>query len=102
MWFRSRGDAVRNGKRKTENGKRSTSQELRVMSTVLRAALAILIASACATAFAQATVPAGNAQAGRKVFASNGCYECHGYEAQGATPTGPRLGPRPLAFAAFS
>jgi ubiquinol-cytochrome c reductase cytochrome c subunit len=46
--------------------------------------------------------PAGNAQNGRKVFASNGCYECHGYEAQGATPTGPRLGPRPLAFAAFS
>jgi mono/diheme cytochrome c family protein len=46
--------------------------------------------------------PAGNAQNGRKLFASNGCYECHGYEAQGATPTGPRLGPRPLAFAAFS
>jgi len=46
--------------------------------------------------------PAGNAQNGRKVFASNGCYECHGYEAQGAAPTGPRLGPRPLAFAAFS
>ena len=53
-------------------------------------------------ASAQAPAPAGNAQAGRKLFASNGCYECHGYEAQGATPTGPRLGPRPLAFAAFS
>ena len=46
--------------------------------------------------------PAGNAQNGRKLFASHGCYQCHGYEAQGATPTGPRLGPRPLAFAAFS
>ena len=53
--------------------------------------------------FAQTpAAPAGNAQNGRKVFASNGCYECHGYEAQGAAPTGPRLGPRPLAFAAFS
>ena len=46
--------------------------------------------------------PAGNAQNGRKLFASHGCYQCHGFEAQGATPTGPRLGPRPLAFAAFS
>jgi len=62
---------------------------------------AVLLAGGIA--FAQAPgAPAGNAQNGRKVFASNGCYECHGYEAQGATPTGPRLGPRPLAFAAFS
>ena len=55
-----------------------------------------------AIAFAQTSAPAGNAQNGRKLFASNGCYQCHGYEAQGATPTGPRLGPRPLGFAAFS
>jgi len=57
-----------------------------------------------ATALAQApaTAPAGNAQNGKKLFAADGCYQCHGYEAQGATATGPRLGPRPLAFAAFS
>jgi ubiquinol-cytochrome c reductase cytochrome c subunit len=55
-----------------------------------------------ATTTAQTPTPAGNAQNGRKLFAANGCYQCHGYEAQGATPTGPRLGPRPLAFAAFS
>ena len=64
--------------------------------------LGLAILAIAATALGQATTPAGNAQNGRKVFASNGCYECHGYEAQGATPTGPRLGPRPLAFAAFS
>ncbi len=64
--------------------------------------LGLAIFAIAATAFGQTTAPAGNAQNGRKVFASNGCYECHGYEAQGATPTGPRLGPRPLAFAAFS
>jgi mono/diheme cytochrome c family protein len=46
--------------------------------------------------------PAGNAQNGRKLFAADGCYQCHGYEAQGATPTGPRLGPRPIAFAQLS
>jgi len=64
--------------------------------------LGLAVLAMAATALGQATAPAGNAQNGRKVFASNGCYECHGYEAQGATPTGPRLGPRPLAFAAFS
>ena len=49
-----------------------------------------------------ATAPAGNPETGRKLFASNGCYQCHGYEAQGSTATGPRLGPRPISFAAFS
>lgn len=49
-----------------------------------------------------AAAPAGNAETGRKLFASNGCYQCHGYEAQGSTATGPRLGPRPISFAAFS
>lgn len=62
-----------------------------------------LVALAMATTAAQTVAPpAGNAQNGKKLFAADGCYQCHGYEAQGATPTGPRLGPRPLAFAAFS
>jgi len=46
--------------------------------------------------------PAGNAETGKKLFVSYGCYQCHGYEAQGSNATGPRLGPRPIAFAAFS
>jgi mono/diheme cytochrome c family protein len=45
--------------------------------------------------------PAGNVENGKKIFASYGCYECHGYVAQGGA-AGPRLAPRPLAFAAFS
>jgi mono/diheme cytochrome c family protein len=49
-----------------------------------------------------AAAPAGNAETGRKLFVSDGCYQCHGYEAQGSTATGPRLGPRPISFAAFS
>ena len=49
-----------------------------------------------------AAAPAGNAEDGRKLFVSYGCYQCHGYEAQGSSATGPRLGPRPIAFAAFS
>jgi cytochrome c553 len=50
---------------------------------------------------APAPVPPGNAANGRKLFVSFGCYQCHGYEAQGSTATGPRLGPRPIAYAAF-
>jgi hypothetical protein len=49
-----------------------------------------------------AAAPAGNAETGRKLFVSDGCYQCHGYEAQGSTATGPRLGPRPIPFATFS
>jgi mono/diheme cytochrome c family protein len=49
-----------------------------------------------------AAAPAGNAETGRKLFVSIGCYQCHGYEAQGSTATGPRLGPRPISYAAFS
>jgi cytochrome c553 len=49
-----------------------------------------------------AAAPAGNAETGRKLFVSDGCYQCHGYEAQGSTATGPRLGPRPISYAAFS
>lgn len=45
--------------------------------------------------------PKGNAENGKKLFTSYGCYQCHGYEAQGSV-AGPRLGPRPIAFAAFS
>jgi ubiquinol-cytochrome c reductase cytochrome c subunit len=49
-----------------------------------------------------ANAPAGNAEVGKKLFVADGCYQCHGYEAQGSSATGPRLGPRPIAFAAFS
>ena len=52
-----------------------------------------------AAANAQAA-PAGNAANGKKIFASYGCYECHGYVGQGGS-AGARLAPRPIAFAAF-
>jgi ubiquinol-cytochrome c reductase cytochrome c subunit len=50
---------------------------------------------------APAATQAGNAEQGKKLFVSYGCYQCHGYEAQGSSATGPRLGPRPIAFAGF-
>ena len=42
----------------------------------------------------------GNAENGKKLFLSDGCYECHGRQAQGGA-AGPRLGPGPLPLAAI-
>jgi ubiquinol-cytochrome c reductase cytochrome c subunit len=65
-----------------------------------------LVVAAAASAQTPASQPnaaaAGNAETGKKLYVSYGCYQCHGYEAQGSSATGPRLGPRPIAFAAFS
>jgi ubiquinol-cytochrome c reductase cytochrome c subunit len=54
------------------------------------------------TLWAQPSAPAGNAQKGKQIFQSYGCYQCHGREAQGGAGTGPRLAPKPIAFAALS
>lgn len=47
--------------------------------------------------------PAGDAQNGKKIFNSHGCYECHGLQGQGSRSTGaPRIGPPVLPYPAFS
>lgn len=48
----------------------------------------------------EAQTPAGNAQNGKKIFDSYGCYQCHGHDAHGGA--GARLAPNPIPFAAFS
>lgn len=46
--------------------------------------------------------PAGNAENGKKLFMSDGCYECHGRMGQGAAQTGAaRIGPPQLSFEGF-
>ena len=45
--------------------------------------------------------PAGNAEAGKKLWTAIGCWQCHGYEAQGGA-AGPRLASRNLAWGVFS
>ena len=62
----------------------------------------ILTSTARTVAQAPAVAPAANVDEGRKLNVSYGCYQCHGYEGQGSTATGPRLGPRPLPLASFS
>jgi mono/diheme cytochrome c family protein len=70
-----------------------------LMKTLVTLGLSLIVTAAI---IAQTPAPSGDAKNGRKLFAADGCYQCHGYEAQGATPTGPRLGPRPIALAQFS
>ena len=73
-----------------------------VMRTAFFAFVIVAAVSAQAPTSQPTTAAAGNAETGKKLFVSYGCYQCHGYEAQGSNATGPRLGPRPIAFAAFS
>ena len=62
----------------------------------------LLAASASAQAPSAASdAPKGNAENGKKIYESHGCYQCHNYAANGGG-AGPRLAPRPIPFATFS
>jgi len=43
----------------------------------------------------------GNAQKGKRLYDSYGCYQCHGGQGQGSILTGPRIGPNPTGFSGF-
>ena len=43
-----------------------------------------------------------DARPGRAEYVEMGCYQCHGYEGQGARSMGPRIAPEPLPFDVFS
>ena len=62
------------------------------------AALALVAFSSSASA--QSAAPAGDAAHGKALFATDGCYQCHGYVGQGGN-AGLRLGPPPIAYEAF-
>ena len=84
-------------------------QNSRCKMEVLLAVAAVATTAVVSLAAAQAqtpapptpAAPAGNADTGKKIFVSIGCYQCHGYEGQGGA-AGPRLAPRVLPYAAFS
>ena len=64
---------------------------------------ALLLFVVAAVAFAQSKsggAPSGDAQNGKKIFTSYGCYQCHGYDGHGGA--GARLAPNPISFEAFS
>jgi ubiquinol-cytochrome c reductase cytochrome c subunit len=55
---------------------------------------AIILAFAAAVSFA-GVANAADAARGKQVFDRVGCWQCHGYEGQGAN-TGPKLAPEPM------
>jgi mono/diheme cytochrome c family protein len=67
---------------------------------ILVTVVSVLGAQTPASSPKTATIaPAGNAQNGKKLFESDGCYQCHGHAGQGGA--GARIAPRPIPFAAF-
>jgi ubiquinol-cytochrome c reductase cytochrome c subunit len=73
-----------------------------VVVVAMSACTSVVLAQAPATpAVSPAQASAGNAEAGRKLWVSYGCWQCHGYEGQGGA-AGPRLSARSLPLAGFS
>jgi ubiquinol-cytochrome c reductase cytochrome c subunit len=62
-------------------------------------ATALLILSV-SSALAQGSASSGNAENGRRIFFRDGCYQCHGWVAQGGT--GPHLTPPAIALPAMT
>src|SRR5690242_2305410 len=77
--------------------------------TALAAAAAgfvlLALVAAVPVSAAEASKPAatstGNAENGKTLFVKDGCYECHGRQAQGSLQLGPRLGPDPIPLQAL-
>ena len=69
------------------------------MNRLLMTAALILTSSLAGAQTPDATkpgaAPAGNADNGKKLYTSYGCYECHGREGQGGS-AGAKLAPRPI------
>ena len=63
------------------------------------AAMLLLVAGPMARAQEPAARPAaaGNVENGKKLYKDVGCWQCHGYAAQGGG--GPKIGPNPLPLA---
>jgi len=62
----------------------------------------VVIASAGAAVVGRSAQRSDDARPGRAEYVEMGCYQCHGYEGQGARSTGPRIAPEPLPFEVFS
>lgn len=74
-----------------------------IVGVVLLAAFALPAQNTAPQPEKSQAIPAGNVEAGKKIFTKDGCYECHGREGQGAAQgAGPRIGPPQLSFDAFT
>ncbi len=86
----------------TEGAMRTSRNNSFVSSLLLVLAIALFHIPAARAQQSSDASPAGNAQNGKKLFNTVGCYECHGRQGQGATQTGAaRIGPPMLSFDGF-
>ena len=68
----------------------------------MRTALSLLVVVLFAPIASADQTPAPNAEKGKRLYASNACYFCHGTLGQGLGVTGARIGPPSRAVAAFT
>ena len=54
-----------------------------------------------AFAISHAAIAAGSAEKGKTAYVQHGCWQCHGFVAQGGV-TGPKLAPGPMPLEALS
>lgn len=101
-------EIVRNGARLVRHLRQARAIRSISLATIAAAAALLALAAAPAKVHnpAQASIPAAksgenNAANGRRLFKKDGCYECHGFEAQGSPTSGPRLGPDPIPLPAL-
>ena len=62
--------------------------------------MTVLVATPVTAQQSSGSSAAGNAANGKRLFTADGCYECHGRQAQGGA-AGPRLGPPRIPFEAL-
>ena len=95
-------------RRRRPKGQRYKASLLAGFLAFMIAAIFLLLPNKTAGAGSTIPIPqeekpsAGNIQTGKKLYISYGCFECHGRQAEGTSVGGPRLGPNPISFPAFS
>jgi ubiquinol-cytochrome c reductase cytochrome c subunit len=97
--WRTAADKIRGANFALDRAGRARLSAVRIVFVV--AALVLMISPGRAQQPSEAA-PSGNAQKGKTLFMSDGCYECHGRQGQGAAQTGAaRIGPPMLSFEGF-
>ena len=61
----------------------------------------LLALAVAGLAFSQMAAAAGSAEKGKAAYVKHGCWQCHGFAAQGGV-TGPKLAPDPMPLEALS
>jgi mono/diheme cytochrome c family protein len=78
------------------------SRWLAMRPLMVLAFAAVMCAGMFTSSPADAEEQVGNAQRGKQLFVSNGCFACHGYNGQGGSYTGPKIAPDPLPWQAIA